>query len=193
MIIRNFEDKDIEQASKIAYLVWGDLYTSESQELQKLIYDFMIEYYDLNRKYSFSICDKDFKAFLLASLKNDINNSQKDYRHKILKLRNEKEQKIAFELLEYLEHCGQEVKTIMSDDDIMLNLFISCQKGCGKLLLEKLSEVCKSHNIKNIYLWTDTTCDYSYYKKNSFDIIKETSTIVNSKNIKTIIYKKTLN
>lgn len=193
MIIRNFEDKDIEQASKIAYLVWGDLYTSESQELQKLIYDFMIEYYDLNRKYSFSICDKDFKAFLLAGLKNDINNSQKDYRHKILKLRNEKEQKIAFELLEYLEHCGQEVKTIMSDDDIMLNLFISCQKGCGKLLLEKLSAVCKSHNIKNIYLWTDTTCDYSYYKKNSFDIIKETSTIVNSKNIKTIIYKKTLN
>ena len=193
MIIRNFEDKDIELASKITHLVWGDLYTNESEELQKLIYDFMIAYYDLNRKYSFSALDEDLKAFLLSSLKNDKNNSQEIYKQKILKLSDEKEQKIAMELLEYLEYCGQEVKSLMNDNDVMLNLFISRQKGCGKFLLEKLSDICRADNIKNIYLWTDTTCDYSYYKKNSFDIVKETSRIVNSKNIKTIIYRKILN
>ena len=193
MIIRNFEDKDIELASKITHLVWGDLYTNESEELQKLIYDFMIVYYDLNRKYSFSVLNEDLKAFLLSGLKNDKNNSQETYKQKILKLSDEKEQKIAMELLEYLEYCGQEVKSLMNDNDVMLNLFISRQKGCGKFLLEKLSDICRADNIKNIYLWTDTTCDYSYYKKNSFDIVKETSRIVNSKNIKTIIYRKILN
>lgn len=192
MIIRNFEDKDIEQASKIAHLVWGDLYTNESKELQKLIYDFMIEYYDLNRKYSFSILDEDVKAFLLSGLRNDKNNSTEIYKQKILKLGSKKEQKIAFELLEYLEHCGQEVKNIMTNYDIMLNLFISQQKGYGKILLRELSEICKQNNIKNIYLWTDTTCDYSYYAKNDFNLVKETTTFINSRNVKTIIYRKNL-
>ncbi len=190
MVIKNFENLDIEDASKVAHLVWGDLYSHESYELQKLIYDFMVSYYDLNREFSFSVRDEDFKGFLLASLKNDTNNSRKLFEKKVLELASEEEQKIALELLNYLDSCGQEVKNIMKEDDVVLNLFISRQKGCGKLLLAKLNDVCQAQNIKNIYLWTDTTCDYDYYKKNSFDIIKETNVIVNSRNIKTIIYKK---
>ena len=192
MVIKNFENSDIENASKVAHLVWGDLYSHESIELQKLIYDFMVSYYDLNREYSFSVFDDGFKGFLLASLKNDCNESQKKFKDELQKLENEQEQKIGFELLDYLDSCGQEVKKVMNDDDIVLNLFISRQKGCGKALLEKLTGVCYAKNIKNIYLWTDTTCDYEYYKKNSFDIVKELNVIVNSRNIKTIIYKKSI-
>ena len=192
MVIKNFENSDIENASKVAHLVWGDLYSHESYELQNLIYDFMVSYYDLNREFSFSVRDEDFKGFLLASLKNDTNNSRKLFEKKVAELESMEEQKIALELLDYLDTCGQEVKNIMKEDDVVLNLFISRQKGCGKLLLAKLNDVCQAQNIKNIYLWTDTTCDYDYYKKNSFDIVKETNVIVNSRNIKTIIYKKVI-
>ena len=71
MIVENFADKDVEAASKIAHLVWGDLYTHESKKLQKLIYDFMVKYYDLNRKYSFALHNDDFKGFILTNTKFD--------------------------------------------------------------------------------------------------------------------------
>lgn len=46
MHVRNFTDKDIVQASKLAKLTWGDFYAHESENLQNLIYSFMVEYYD---------------------------------------------------------------------------------------------------------------------------------------------------
>lgn len=191
MHIRTFADTDITQASKLAKLAWGDFYTQESEELQNLIYNFLVEYYDLNRKYSFSILDDELKGFLLAFTKNNIYKPAK-FKDKLKFLKSEAEQKIAIELFNYLETCGNELKNIVNYDDIILGLFISVKKGCGKQLLAKLVETCKEKNMKNIYLWTDTTCNYEYYKKNDFVLLKEIESIVNSKPIKTLIYKKSV-
>lgn len=189
MEVRHFLDTDIEHASKIAYKVWGDLYTRESDELQNLIYEFMVHYYDLNRDFSFSIFDEKLNGFLFAASKHDKNNSYEGYLENLKKL-DEKEQKIGKDLLEYLNECGKAVKEQMNDDDIMLGLFISQEKGCGKALLTKLTDTCKEKNIKNIYLWTDTTCDHDYYDKNNFTLVNEVETLVNAQKIRTIIYKK---
>lgn len=189
MNVRNFTDTDIAHASKIAHRVWGELYTQETPELQDLIYEFMVHYYDLNREFSFSIFDEKLNGFLLAATKHNKNDSHIHYLEK-LKLLNDKDQKIGKDLLEYLNTCGKAVKEHMNDNDIMLGLFISQEKGCGKALLSKLAETCKEKNIKNIYLWTDTTCDHDYYDKNKFILVNEVETLVNGQNIRTIIYKK---
>lgn len=205
MNIRNFIDADILFATKIAHRVWGELYTSESEELQNLIYEFMVHYYDLNREFSFSIFEETLcnpeqseeslknklKGFLLAATKHDKNESHLNFNEK-LKTLELKEQKIAIDLVAYLNTSGKAVKEQMNDDDIMLGLFISQAKGCGRALLTKLAEICKEKNIKNIYLWTDTTCDHDYYDKNKFTLVNEVETLVNGQNIKTIIYKKSV-
>lgn len=80
----------------------------------------------------------------------------------------------------------------MNDDDIMLGLFISIQKGCGRMLLKKLVQDCKKKNIRNIYLWSDTTCDYDYYLKNNFELQNEINSILNKKEITVFIYKKSV-
>lgn len=64
-----------------------------------------------------------------------------------------------------MESTGNEVKSVMSEDDLMMGLFISTQKGGGKMLLSKLVESACKNGVKNIYLWTDTTCDFDYYQK----------------------------
>lgn len=205
MNIRNFITDDIPYASKIAHRVWGDLYTNETKELQNLIYEFTVLYYDLNRNYSFSILDKEqseshpehsegslknkLNGLVLAATKYEKNNSSELFLEKLKSL-DAKEQKIGKDLLEYLNTCGNAVKAQMNDDDIMLGLFISQERGCGKALLAKLAETCKEKNIKNIYLWTDTTCDHDYYEKNNFTLVNEVETLVNGQNIRTIIYKK---
>ena len=190
MLIRNFDDIDIPEASQLAKLTWGDFYTEESLPLQNLIYRFMVEYYDLNREYSFSVIDDGLKGFLLAFTKNDSKNLVQNFKNKVQNLKSTKEQKTALDLFNYLEACGKEVKNIMTPKDVMLGLFVSVQKGCGRMLLSKLGEICMKKEIKNIYLWTDTTCDYKYYQKNKFKLVSELETLVNDKQIKTLIYCK---
>lgn len=191
MIIRQFEDIDIIQAPQLAKLTWGDFYIHESDELQSFIYNFMVEYYDLNRRFSFSIIENNLIGFLLAFCRTDFYN-QNGFAERLKLLKDKNEQKIAQDLFNYLETCGREVKNVMTDDDIFLGLFVSIQKGCGKQLLLKLVEACKKNNKNKIYLWTDTTCDYEYYEKNNFTLLKETETFINDKLIKTLIYFKSI-
>lgn len=189
MIVRNFTDYDIEKASKISHLVWGDLYKKESSELQTLIYDFTLKYYYLNKTFSLALDDNGLKGLVFASSKHDKNNSVKNFTTKLQRL-SDNDKIIALNLLDYVETTGREVKNIMNEDDLMMGLFISTQKGGGKMLLSKLIETAKEKGIKNIYLWTDTTCDFDYYQKNKFTLVKEFKRNVNNKKINTLIFKK---
>lgn len=191
MIIRNFKNSDIEEAEKITHLVWGDLYANENSRLQKLIYDFTLEYYYLNETFSFALDENGIKGFVFAALKKDKNNSSEKFKTKINTL-NEQDKITALNLLDYVESTGKEVKGVMNENDLMMGLFISTQKGGGKMLLSKLVENACENGIKNIYLWTDTTCDFDYYQKNNFTLVKEFECIVNNKKINTLIFKKPL-
>ena len=62
---------------------------------------------------------------------------------------------------------------LMTDDDIKLVLFVSCHKGAGYPLLEKFKEMLKAHGYKNIYLWTDSDCNWNWYKRRGYELLKE--------------------
>lgn len=189
MIVRNFLNSDIEKASQITNTVWGDLYAAESADLQKFIYDFTLEYYYLNKNFSFALDENGLCGLLFASLKTDKNLVTDEYKNKISTF-NKKDRKTILNLFDYVENTGKEVKKVMNDDDLMMGLFISTQKGGGKMLLSKLKETAINNGIKNIYLWTDTTCDFDYYQKNNFTLVKEFECIVNNQKINTLIFKK---
>lgn len=189
MIVRNFTDIDIEEASKITHLVWGALYSKENAGLQKIIYDFTLKYYYLNKTFSFALDDDGLKGLVFASSKTDKNSSVENFKTEIQTL-SDNDKITALNLLDYLENTGKEVKLVMNEYDLMMGLFISTQKGGGKMLLSKLVETAKENGIKNIYLWTDTACDYDYYQKNKFTLVKEIENQVNDKKINTLIFKK---
>lgn len=191
MIVRNFKNSDIEEASQITHLVWGDLYAKESKKLQQIIYDFTLEYYYLNKNFSFALDENGLCGLLFASLKTDKNLVTDEYKNKISTF-NKKDRKTILNLFDYVENTGKEVKKVMNDDDLMMGLFISTQKGGGKMLLSKLKETAINNGIKNIYLWTDTTCDFDYYQKNNFTLVKEFECIVNNQKINTLIFNKPL-
>ena len=68
MIVRNFLNSDIKKASQITHTVWGNLYADESADLQKLIYDFTLEYYYLNKNFSFALDDERLCGLIFALL-----------------------------------------------------------------------------------------------------------------------------
>ena len=195
MIIRNFENSDIKNAFELSHLVWGDFYKKENTKVQNLIYDFTLRYYDLNRNFSYSVLDenKNLKGFLLAFKKENANDSLIIINSITQTLNNKNEQTILYEFYEFLQCCGYETKKLMDNNDIMLGLFVSIQKGCGKLLLSKLIQDCQKQKLKTLYLWSDTTCDYTYYQKNNFELVKKTKTTLNNQEITFFIYRKNIN
>ena len=194
MIIRNFKTSDIEKAKGLSHLVWGDFYKKENIEVQKLIYDFTVDFYDLNRELSYSVLDENenCKGFLFAFNKKDENDSSDILINTVKTLKNEKDKNILFELYKFLHYCGTRTKKYMNENDIMLGLFVSIQKGCGKILLEKLTQGCKKKDIKNMYLWSDTTCDYDYYSKNDFELIDKAKVVLNNQEVIVFVYRKSL-
>lgn len=189
MEIRNFCDKDHEQAVQVVYNEWAHMF-DEPENIKKTLYKFMISHYDLNRKYSFSVLNPDLKGFLLAALKSDENNSNENLKKELDEL-STKERKIGLEFLKYFEHNECMVKKHMQEDDIMLCLFMSNLKGCGKILLKELVKVCNENGIKNIFLWTDTSCNHDYYAKNGYQKL-DTYSFLDIHLHKTFVYKKSL-
>lgn len=51
-------------------------------------------------------------------------------------------------------------------------------KGVGKTLLSELISYWKEHKTKNVYLYTDTTCNYGFYEHQGFTRLEEETLIL---------------
>ena len=50
--------------------------------------------------------------------------------------------------------------------------------GVGKTLLAGLLEYLKKQDVKHIYLYTDTTCNYGFYEYQGFERLEEQSIVL---------------
>lgn len=161
------------------------------EEFKSFIYHFLVKYNLLNNNLSFIHYDNNVNAFLLASNKNDHNDSFNYLKDNIQSLSKDNQNKV-IKYYEYLEFNHQQVLKKMTDNDIYIGLVASVKKHCGKELLEHLKEIAKSTSA-DIYLWTDETCNYLYYEKNNYQLISEYYVKFFDKDIKTFIYKFSFN
>lgn len=161
------------------------------EEFKSFIYHFLVKYNLLNNNLSFIHYDNNVNAFLLASNKNDHNDSFNYLKDNIQSLSKDNQNKV-IKYYEYLEFNHQQVLKKMTDNDIYIGLVASVKKHCGKELLEHLKEIAKS-TFADIYLWTDETCNYLYYEKKNYQLISEYYVKFFDKDIKTFIYKFSFN
>ena len=83
-------------------------------------------------------------------------------------------QKISFSYSKnYLGMMDDKCSAMMSDGDIKLVLFVSCQKGAGYPLLEKFKEELKACGYKNLYLWTDDDCNWEWYERRGYELLEK--------------------
>lgn len=59
------------------------------------------------------------------------------------------------------------------DEDLYLSFFISSVPGCGKKLLAEVVELARTEGYKHLYLWTDSSCNHSYYAHHQFEKVAE--------------------
>lgn len=196
MKIRQFKDTDLKEAGEMAYNYWSDEVPQGSDELKHIIYEYMVRYYDRNRALSYSIENENgLKGFLLTFRKSDLNR-QTDWLQKKQEYLSQEEKALVIGYQSYLDYNGHKIKEYIHDNAIILGLFISTEKGGGKMLFQHLQEECKLQNIANAYLWTDTTCNFNYYYHNNFEEITrfDTNELFKDENfnLTTILFKKKL-
>ena len=73
-------------------------------------------------------------------------------------------------LLDYMKEADDKTFALMDEDDVKLSLFVSSQKGCGKRLLERLTQMFRERGMKRMFLWTDDSCTHRYYPDHGFKL-----------------------
>ena len=80
-----------------------------------------------------------------------------------------------------------------ADKDLYLSFFISAVQGCGKRLLAEIVALAKSEGYQSLYLWTDSSCNHSYYAHHGFEMVAEFKSdewMTDSDDYLTYIYRK---
>ena len=97
---------------------------------------------------------------------------------------------------EYLTAMDERTLSYMGKEDVKLSLFISRCKGKGKIILNELVKNFSQKGFKNMYLWTDCTCNWQYYQDHDYELIEkakyEKFSTDDGDDFLTYIYKKAL-
>lgn len=189
-MIRKYENKDFKKIEEITRKCWSDE-VEMSLELKQFIYNFLVKYYLYNNEYCLVNEDEKINAFLLANLKSEKNNSLEIFKKDVKNL-SSNDQINAKIYLDYIEYNHQKVLKYMHNNDLYLGLLASVKKGTGSKLINKIKEIAIKNKIKNLYLWTDETCNYEYYEKHNFTFVEEYEIFLYDTKIKTLIYKVSL-
>ena len=167
--IERFTYNDIEEATRLTLLTWGEEMALANEKLKAVLYESMVRYYFRSSEFSYKMVDEDnsTQGFLLAAPLTARDNSQGWLLEQLQDFRPD-EQDLVYNYLRYLSYNGQQVRKLAQADDLLLCLFLSRKPGVGSKLLENVEEVARNHNIKNMHLWADATCDYSYYRRRGY-------------------------
>lgn len=133
-----------------------------------------------------------FQAVTFFAKKGEENSAASWWNERFNELASEEERTAFFMSREYLECLDKKTFSFMSADDIKLCLFVSVQKGAGKKILDAALERFRKEGYKNLYLWTDSDCNFSWYSERGYCLVDqdiyEPFSIVGE--YKTFIFKK---
>lgn len=177
MRIEKFTEKDIREAAMLAYPVWGKGHGEDGRgkDFGLLMCEYIVRYGWYGKPYAFKMVDSNGKmvACILAG-KITKKNGYNEWLATLMPTFDEKQKEEALALRYYFDTTGPKVyQQMKAEDDLYLSFFLSSVPGCGKLLLAEVEKLAKAENYKNIYLWTDSSCNHGYYAHNNFEKVTE--------------------
>lgn len=192
--VRKVERKDFEDMAALAYLAWGGEFKGYiTEETEREMFEFMIYYYySVDCPYSLCIEENNkVVGFLLVDSKKEGNTLENEWLKKNLK---EENTKGILGYKKYLDESKAIMKPYLNKCDVVLSLFVSNIKGGGRTLMNTLFTTLKNDGFKQVFLWTDTECDFDFYYHNKFEEIVRTKgpSLLNIKDIETMVFKRNL-
>ena len=194
MGIRQFTEQDIVSAGQMAYDTWSYELDGVGDAFNRFIHEYLVRYYDVNRRYSWCVAGDGLDAFLLAGCKADVSHCDDWFSHGLSGF-SRQEREIALQYRDYLARNSHAVRRFMTGNDVQMGLFMSRVSGTGRQLLDNLERLCREDGVGSLYLWADATCNVSYYGKNGFEMMArfENGMLSDKPALDTCVFKKRLN
>lgn len=196
MRIETFKETDIKEAAQLAYPVWGVGHAANGQggRFGLLMCEYIVRYGWYGAPYAFKITNDGKMVGCILAGNITQKNGYNEWLESIMPELNQKQIEEALALREYFDTTGPKVYSQMnSEEDLYLSFFISAIQGCGKRLLAEVISLARSEGYKNLYLWTDSSCNHGYYAHHGFEKISEFKSNEwknDSNDYLTFIYKK---
>ena len=171
MKIEIFTNDDFAKAASLAAGAWGGFYTDERQWFIDAVAEYILRYNYSNPLLALKAVGDDgvIHGVLFANLHDD-KADVIQWRENIEAQMTDHERGRFCLLADYMLKVDGKTVQCMSDGDVKLSLFISNQKGCGKLLLQAMMEEFQCRSLRHLYLWTDTSCTHEYYPQHGFTL-----------------------
>ena len=176
MVIEKFTESDIGEAAGLAYPVWGAGHADNGpgEKFGLLMCEYIVRYGWYGAPYAFKLTDgAAMKGFVLAgdiSRKNGYN----EWLDSVMPILDDSQKREATVLRDYFDKTTPRVHGYMNAaDDLYLSFFLSSVRGGGKLLLNEVVSLARTEGYKNLYLWTDSSCNHEYYACNRFELVAE--------------------
>ena len=166
------------------------------QGMERTLYHFLVRYYYIPESpYNFAVLDgRRLRGFLLAApaAMPERHDSARDW---ILPhLTNDARKAFFKEYWDYVNSNSAAEKQAALPGEVLLLLFGSLQRGCGRRMMEAFESECRKNGVASYLLWTDETCDFEYYRRNRFAEVANfpCAAAIKGKHLDTWLFRKTL-
>lgn len=193
MKIVPFNEVYIPQAIQLIDNHWRKEYEGQSDTLKNVVFEFVARKNYYKSEYDLMIVEDDILRGILFGYSKDMQNDARKWLDSQMSRLNEKEHSIVNTLANYLFKFDELMDTYLTDKDRKVALIISNIQGGGTALLSEFTANAKAYFMEHIYLWTDSTCNHSYYPKRGFELFfTDNSKLEQSQDetIETMFYKK---
>lgn len=177
MKIEKFTQADIPSAAQLAYPVWGVGHADGGQgrDFGMLMCQYIVRYGWYGAPFALKVVDDEgnMLACILAG-DHTVDNRYNDWLDALMPTFNESQRAEATALRAYFEKNSPRVYEHMTRGrDLYLSFFISSVPGCGKMLLAELMRLAAAEGYETMYLWTDSSCNHTYYAHHRFEKVAE--------------------
>jgi|GEM_PF-392553 len=174
--LSRFDMKNLPQVVDVVLPLWAP--PSDDEAFARLDVEFIVRNNIYQPRLSFQLADKkrspdnELLSAAFFTLK-DGTNTARDWLSQNSRACSDS-QKASLEMVKaYLEYMDKKALSFMESDDIKLSLYVSRKRGMGAALLEKLLPRLAAKGYKNLYLWTDSDCNWKWYVNHGYLLVSQ--------------------
>ncbi len=197
-MLSRFDMKNLPQVIDVVLPLWAP--PSDDEAFARLDVEFIVRNNIYQPRLSFQLADKmrspenELLSAAFFTLKDDANTAR-DWLSQNSRDCTDS-QKASLEMVKaYLEYMDKKALSFMESDDIKLSLYVSRKRGMGAALLEKILPRLAAKGYKNLYLWTDSDCNWKWYVNHGYLLVSQEVYAPFSgpgRDYTTFVFKKTL-
>lgn len=174
--LSRFDMKNLPQVVDVVLPLWAP--PSDDEAFARLDVEFIVRNNIYQPRLSFQLADKkrspenELLSAAFFTLKDGANTARAWLEENSRACTDS--QKTSLEMVKaYLEYMDKKALSFMESDDIKLSLYVSRKRGCGAALLEKLLPRLAAKGYKNLYLWTDSDCNWKWYVNHGYLLVSQ--------------------